>query len=212
MVKTLTDWKSKTKLKAATLIKDKFQTGGGPSKAINLTQYEERLLQIMGKSSYEGNPINIERGFRKRKLIDLDNVAQIHHTRTTDHDYTIKDTDSITIETEEPLQVLPIFQSSQFYPRTSITNSDTIVPIHHPPSPQLNIFTPSTSTTTCNQQTPTSNNTKTNKRHIKTQQTIKTTETFTKMHDDLLKELKTLNVTLTTMSDSLRDIADTLKI
>ncbi|KAK4887400.1 hypothetical protein RN001_003671 [Aquatica leii] len=82
--------------------------------------------------------------FRKRKLIDLDNVSQIHHTRTTDHDYTIKDTDSITIESEtaEPLQVLPIFQSSQFYPRISISNSDTIVPIHHPPSPQLNIFTP----------------------------------------------------------------------
>ncbi|KAF5281772.1 hypothetical protein FQA39_LY17691 [Lamprigera yunnana] len=68
--KTLTDWRSKTKAKAGTLNTERMRTGGGPSTTINLSKYEETLLNIMAKSSYKGNPENIERGFRKRKVCD----------------------------------------------------------------------------------------------------------------------------------------------
>ncbi|KAK4887416.1 hypothetical protein RN001_003687 [Aquatica leii] len=80
--KTLMDWKSKTKSKAGLLTKEKVQTGGGPTTSIFRNEHEERLLNIMGKSSYEGNPTNLERGFRKRKLSITEDMPQYEALRT----------------------------------------------------------------------------------------------------------------------------------
>lgn len=68
ILQTVTDWKSKTKAKAGAITAHTSQTGGGESIAVTLSDNEKRLLNIMGKSSYQGNPENVERGFRKRKL------------------------------------------------------------------------------------------------------------------------------------------------
>uniref|UniRef100_A0A6P7GXW9 Regulatory protein zeste n=1 Tax=Diabrotica virgifera virgifera TaxID=50390 RepID=A0A6P7GXW9_DIAVI len=68
--KTLTDWKSKVKGKAAGIKTYESKTGGGPSCSQQLSSYELRLLSIMGNSSYEGNPKNVEVGLKKRKLHD----------------------------------------------------------------------------------------------------------------------------------------------
>ncbi|CAG9840682.1 unnamed protein product [Diabrotica balteata] len=69
--KTLTHWKSKVKGKAAGIKTYESKTGGGQSCSQQLYSYELRLLCIMGKSSYEGNPKNEKVGLKKRKLHDI---------------------------------------------------------------------------------------------------------------------------------------------
>ncbi|XP_031331760.1 uncharacterized protein LOC116162300 [Photinus pyralis] len=81
--KPLTNWKSKTKAKAASINKHALGTGGGPKIVIILTTFEERLLQIMGKTSYEGNKENIERGLKRRKLFTESNVEMDNYSSTS---------------------------------------------------------------------------------------------------------------------------------
>lgn len=53
----MTDWKSKTKAKAASLKYQVTGTGGGPKVEIHLTDHEKRLLALMGNISYEGDNV-----------------------------------------------------------------------------------------------------------------------------------------------------------
>ncbi|CAH1114805.1 unnamed protein product [Psylliodes chrysocephalus] len=53
--RALTDWKSKTKAKAAKLRMAQEGTGGGLSTALPLTDYEKRLLSLMGNFAVEGD-------------------------------------------------------------------------------------------------------------------------------------------------------------
>ncbi|XP_072382191.1 uncharacterized protein [Diabrotica undecimpunctata] len=78
--KTLIDWKSKVKGKAAGIKTYESKTGGGPSCSQQLSSYELRLLSIMGNPSYEGNPKNEEVGLKKRKLYE--DVSLGHNTNT----------------------------------------------------------------------------------------------------------------------------------
>lgn len=65
---TLIDWKSKVKAKASGIRSYENQTGGGPPCDEKLSSVENRLLCLMEKSSYEGNPGYIEVGLKKRRL------------------------------------------------------------------------------------------------------------------------------------------------
>lgn len=60
--KTLADWKSKTKLKSSKNAKNLIQTGGGPSCAVPLTSFEERLLSLMGRTGTFGDGTVAEKG------------------------------------------------------------------------------------------------------------------------------------------------------
>ncbi|KAF5299406.1 hypothetical protein FQA39_LY11552 [Lamprigera yunnana] len=63
--KTLADWKSKTKAKAAKINQNLFQTGGGSPTHISLTNNEEKLLTLMGHTSYKGD-IDLECGIETK--------------------------------------------------------------------------------------------------------------------------------------------------
>lgn len=70
---TLTDWKSKTKNKAAAIKREQQKTGGGPPQLPPLSPLEERLLLIMGTKALEGDEPVPELGFGRvrYKLIFL---------------------------------------------------------------------------------------------------------------------------------------------
>nr|CAI5826033.1 unnamed protein product [Callosobruchus analis] len=61
--KALTDWKSKTKTKAVTLKRENEKTGGGPKMLPPLTDLENRLLALMGKTAISGDEEIPELGF-----------------------------------------------------------------------------------------------------------------------------------------------------
>ncbi|KAK5650253.1 hypothetical protein RI129_001282 [Pyrocoelia pectoralis] len=63
--KTLADWKSKTKAKAAKINRSLIQTGGGSPTHISLTNNEEKLLTLMGHTSYKGD-IDLECGIQTK--------------------------------------------------------------------------------------------------------------------------------------------------
>ncbi|XP_066596559.1 uncharacterized protein [Prorops nasuta] len=63
--KTLVDWKSKTKAKAAKIRLHQSKTGGGERSFIILSPFEQRLLQLMGNVAVQGdkglNEIGVKR-------------------------------------------------------------------------------------------------------------------------------------------------------
>ncbi|GLV46106.1 hypothetical protein CBL_10766 [Carabus blaptoides fortunei] len=67
--KTLTDWKRKTKIKSCKLNSHRQQTGGGSASNISLSSFEERLLNLMGRSAVEGNPSVREFGIPSDSII-----------------------------------------------------------------------------------------------------------------------------------------------
>ncbi|CAH1104433.1 unnamed protein product [Psylliodes chrysocephalus] len=90
--RALTDWKSKTKAKAAKLRMAQEGTGGGLSTALPLTDCEKRLLSLMGNVAVEGDRGVIEFGHEigeeEKHTVEY---AQEHHAveyaQENDHDY-----------------------------------------------------------------------------------------------------------------------------
>lgn len=67
LFKAIGRWRSKTKAKASLLRTEGEKTGGGPSKAIPLSDPEERLLQLVGWKAVTGDG-NVELGMVKTSL------------------------------------------------------------------------------------------------------------------------------------------------
>ncbi|KAG5862404.1 hypothetical protein JTB14_030915 [Gonioctena quinquepunctata] len=88
--KTIIDWKSKIKAEAGGIRSYESKTGGGPPCIEQLSSIENRLLCLMGKSSYEGNPQNNEVGLKKRRLSDnqhgQDIMPPVHRNKREGND------------------------------------------------------------------------------------------------------------------------------
>ncbi|KAG5864523.1 hypothetical protein JTB14_028259 [Gonioctena quinquepunctata] len=87
---TLIDWKSKVKAKAGGIKSYESKTGGGPPCIEQLSSVENKLLCLMGKSSYEGNSQNNEVGLKKRRLSDnqhgQDIMPPVHRNKREGND------------------------------------------------------------------------------------------------------------------------------
>ncbi|KAK5642872.1 hypothetical protein RI129_003755 [Pyrocoelia pectoralis] len=84
--KTLADFKSKTKQKAAKINHSQNKTGGGPMLEMTLTAREERLLSLMGTKSIKGDSllefgINLEHQKSTAKGSENVNPQKRKHTK-----------------------------------------------------------------------------------------------------------------------------------
>ncbi|KAK4884280.1 hypothetical protein RN001_000551 [Aquatica leii] len=154
----------KNKVESGTFNKGKSANWRWPATSIFLNEHEERLLNIMGKSSYEGNPTNLEKGFRKRKLFITEDMPQVHsHTEDLLYDYTSTDsnktlTQEITMPSTDLLTIDFPQSSSQLNVINSLTNSQDVVPVHKTLTSQLDITSQTNATTFT--ETPTNNTVK----------------------------------------------------
>ncbi|XP_050497713.1 uncharacterized protein LOC126878857 [Diabrotica virgifera virgifera] len=87
--KTLTDWKSKTKAKAATLRRDQGQTGGGSPHLPPLSPLEERILSLMGVTAFMGNETVPELGFGEVEVqhVEISDRETPKSSMVVEHDY-----------------------------------------------------------------------------------------------------------------------------
>ncbi|XP_072389572.1 uncharacterized protein [Diabrotica undecimpunctata] len=87
--KTLTDWKCKTKAKAASLRRAQQKTGGGSPQQPLLSTLENRLLGIMGVTAVIGNESVSELGFGEVEVQHVD-VEMTNNSIMVEHDYHIE--------------------------------------------------------------------------------------------------------------------------
>ncbi|XP_050299961.1 uncharacterized protein LOC126738599 isoform X2 [Anthonomus grandis grandis] len=83
--RALTDWKCKTKAKAAKIKLEINRTGGGAANYIPLSEIENRLLALMGSKAIEGDVNIVELGFGNET-----NICGIEADHSLDHPYTKK--------------------------------------------------------------------------------------------------------------------------
>ncbi|XP_028151379.1 uncharacterized protein LOC114344754 [Diabrotica virgifera virgifera] len=87
--KTLTDWKSKTKAKAASLRREQEKTGGGSSQLTPLSALEKRLLSLMGIQAVLDNEYVPELQFEEVEVHYVD-IEMPKSTIKVEHDYHIE--------------------------------------------------------------------------------------------------------------------------
>ncbi|KAF5305411.1 hypothetical protein FQR65_LT07737 [Abscondita terminalis] len=106
--KTLTDWKSKTKAKAAALRRDQNKTGGGPPELPPLSTLEEKLLELMGTKALEGDRMVPELGFGKIEIPQTNNDENKRENIAVEVAGSISDTPTFGdhIYSEKPLSPL----------------------------------------------------------------------------------------------------------
>nr|CAI5867921.1 unnamed protein product [Callosobruchus analis] len=92
--KSIDSWrkKSKTKTKAVTLKRENEKTGGGPKMLPPLTDLENRLLALMGKTAISGDEEIPELGFGEVNISKMSVDPTIPHidiatSNSHDHDY-----------------------------------------------------------------------------------------------------------------------------
>lgn len=85
----MTDWKSKTKGRAAEIEKNLKQTGGGIGTNATVSNLEKRLLILMGKKSYKGDESVREMGFELSSKVSP-SISKIKEINLETHRKTIK--------------------------------------------------------------------------------------------------------------------------
>lgn len=195
--KTLADWKSKTKKKASQNIKEYEKTGGGPSCAIPLTSFEERLIALMGKTSVYGDG-TVEIGIivALKYVMSLINIICVGIKKRTQLHNVVNE--NIVDQFEQ----VDHMEHDDFQELNDVIIEEVILDHNY----TQNHIIDDTNTESFENKKPKNSN-MSNKSKIKLKK--RTTES---MHEEILQLLESMNNNISDIGVSLRDIATSLKV